>query len=76
MAYEACKRRLKHYFGNITYIDDRFDQCLVDEPVYLPVEEMAGPPLPVHQGEIADKEESIEDEKTQIVKQESANGLS
>ena len=70
MAYEACKRRLKHYFGNITYIDDRFDQCLIDEPVYLPVEEMAGPPLPVHQGEIADKEESIEDEKTQIVSSE------
>ena len=31
MQYEMSREKLRHYFGNVTYIDDKFDFCLVDE---------------------------------------------
>jgi hypothetical protein len=32
MNYTTCKKKLTDYFGNITYIDDQFDQSLINEP--------------------------------------------
>ena len=48
MPYEDCKSRLMDYFGNITYIDDTFDRCLVEDrqPLSENVSK-AGPPLPI-----------------------------
>ena len=46
MPYEMSRKRLRHYFGNITYIDDQFDHCLVQEPIIAEDSDTEGPPLP------------------------------
>lgn len=41
------REKLRHYFGNVTYIDDKFDFCLVDENHYEQHDEYdeGGPPI-------------------------------
>lgn len=47
MDYAVSKARLKNYFSTVTYIDDKFDHCIVDEPIVLEDEEVEDtPPLP------------------------------
>lgn len=47
MDYAVSKARLKDYFSTVTYIDDRFDHCIVDEPIDFGDEEFEDtPPLP------------------------------
>lgn len=74
MNYEISKARLKDYFSTVTYIDDRFDQCIVDEPIDFGDEEFEGiPPLPAvalnsisrDTGELK-KEPSAEDRDTEV----------
>lgn len=48
------KERLRHYFGNITYIDDQFDNCLVQEPIIAQTPDMEGPPLPTGSPSVSD----------------------
>lgn len=33
MDYAVSRARLKNYFSTVTYIDDRFDHCIIDEPL-------------------------------------------
>lgn len=48
MDYEVSKTRLKNYFSTVTYIDDKFDHCIVDEPILYSDEEIEdSPPLPM-----------------------------
>ena len=49
MQYEMSRKKLRHYFGNVTYIDDKFDFCLVNEDYYDTDDEDddGGPPLPI-----------------------------
>lgn len=49
MQYEMSRKKLRHYFGNVTYIDDKFDFCLVNEDYYDADDEDddGGPPLPI-----------------------------
>lgn len=46
MQYEMSRKKLRHYFGNVTYIDNEFDTCLVKEPVFTDETDDGGPPLP------------------------------
>lgn len=47
MDYAVSRARLKNYFSTVTYIDDKFDHCIVDEPIDFGDEEMVDtPPLP------------------------------
>lgn len=47
MDYAVSRARLKNYFSTVTYIDDRFDHCIVDEPIDFGDEEILdAPPLP------------------------------
>lgn len=48
MDYAVSTARLKDYFSTVTYIDDRFDHCIVDEPIDFGDEEIEDtPPLPL-----------------------------
>lgn len=49
MQYEMSRKKLRHYFGNVTYIDDKFDFCLVNDDYYDTDDEddEGGPPLPM-----------------------------
>lgn len=48
MQYEMSRKKLRHYFGNVTYIDDKFDFCLVNDEYYDTDDgdDDGGPPLP------------------------------
>ena len=47
MDYAVSRARLKNYFSTVTYIDDRFDHCIIDEPLDFGDEETVDtPPLP------------------------------
>lgn len=46
MQYEMSRKKLRHYFGNVTYIDNEFDTCLVKEPIVADEFDDGGPPLP------------------------------
>lgn len=47
MDYAVSRARLKNYFSTVTYIDDKFDHCIVDEPIDFGDEELVDtPPLP------------------------------
>lgn len=46
MQYEMSRKKLRHYFGNVTYIDNEFDTCLVKEPIVSDEFDDGGPPLP------------------------------
>ena len=46
MQYEMSRKKLRHYFGNVTYIDNEFDTCLVKEPIVTDEFDDGGPPLP------------------------------
>lgn len=47
MDYAVSRARLKNYFSTVTYIDDKFDHCIVDEPIDFGDEETVDtPPLP------------------------------
>lgn len=47
MQYEMSREKLRHYFGNVTYIDDKFDFCLVNDDYEEQNEDdEGGPPLP------------------------------
>lgn len=70
MQYEMSRKRLRHYFGNVTYIDDKFDFCLVNDDYYEAQDEddEGGPPLskeadpqpsePQKERELTDEEKS------------------
>ena len=48
MDYAVSRARLKNYFSTVTYIDDRFDHCIIDEPLDFGDEETVDtPPLPI-----------------------------
>lgn len=48
MDYAISRARLKNYFSTVTYIDDRFDHCIIDEPLDFGDEETVDtPPLPI-----------------------------
>lgn len=48
MDYAVSKARLINYFSTVTYIDDKFDHCIIDEPIDYGNEEIEDtPPLPV-----------------------------
>lgn len=74
MNYEISKAKLKDYFSTVTYIDDRFDHCIIDEPIDFGDEESGGiPPLPAFSsnsipsgaGELKG-EPSVEDKATEV----------
>lgn len=74
MDYEVSKARLKDYFSTVTYIDDRFDHCIVDEPIDFGDEEFGDTPplpagtsdgIPVDTGELIE-ETSTEEKDTEV----------
>ena len=72
MQYEMSREKLRHYFGNVTYIDDKFDFCLVDDNPYDQQEEYdeEGPPISEeadpHPAEPQKERELTEEEKSGI----------
>ena len=72
MEYEMSRKKLRHYFGNVTYIDDKFDFCLVDDNPCDQQEEYdeEGPPISEeavpYPAEPQKERELTEDEKSGI----------
>lgn len=68
MPYEMSRKKLRHYFGNVTYIDDKFDFCLVNEE-YTDTDDEdddGGPPLAIevdHQPIEPQRERELTDEE-------------
>ena len=68
MPYKMSKEKLRHYFGNVTYIDDKFDFCLVDDNHYEEQDEYeeSGPPV----SREADPQPAESQEKRELTEEE------